>query len=60
MGVTLLGPTLLAFGSMAQQERFIPKILSGDELWCQGYSEPDAGSDLSNIKREQTLLMDTG
>ena len=56
MGVTLLGPTLLAFGSMAQQERFIPKILSGDELWCQGYSEPDAGSDLSNIKARADLV----
>tara|TARA_B100002051_G_scaffold36491_1_gene30166 strand:- start:15086 stop:16291 length:1206 start_codon:yes stop_codon:yes gene_type:complete len=56
MGVTLLGPTLLAFGSMAQQERFIPKILSGDELWCQGYSEPDAGSDLSNIKTRADLV----
>ena len=56
MGVTLLGPTLLAFGSKAQQERFIPKILSGDELWCQGYSEPDAGSDLSNIKTRAELV----
>ena len=56
MGVTLLGPTLLAFGSKVQQERFIPKILSGDELWCQGYSEPDAGSDLSNIKTRAELV----
>ena len=56
MGVTLLGPTLLAFGSKAQQERFIPKILSGEELWCQGYSEPDAGSDLSNIKTRADLI----
>jgi len=56
MGVTLLGPTLLAFGSKVQQERFIPKILSGDELWCQGYSEPDAGSDLPNIKTRAELV----
>jgi len=56
MGVTLLGPTLLAFGSRVQQERFIPKILSADELWCQGYSEPDAGSDLSNIKTRAELV----
>ena len=56
MGVTLLGPTLLAFASKSQQERFIPKILSGEELWCQGYSEPDAGSDLSNIKTRAELI----
>ena len=49
MGVTLLGPTLMAFGSSEQQKRFVPKILAGEELWCQGYSEPDAGSDLSNV-----------
>jgi len=50
MGVTLLAPTLLAFGSPEQCERFIPQILAGDEFWCQGYGEPDAGSDLANVK----------
>ena len=59
LGVTLLGPTLMAFGSEEQQQRFVPRILSGDELWCQGYSEPDAGSDLSNVKTRARLEGDS-
>ena len=49
IGETLLGPTLIAFGSAQQQARFLPPIVAGDELWCQGYSEPNAGSDLANV-----------
>ncbi|MCB1847955.1 MAG: acyl-CoA dehydrogenase family protein [Halieaceae bacterium] len=50
IGETLTGPTLIAFGSEAQQARYLPGILRGEDLWCQGYSEPSAGSDLANVR----------
>jgi alkylation response protein AidB-like acyl-CoA dehydrogenase len=50
IGETLTGPTLIAFGSEAQKAKYLPGIRAGKELWCQGYSEPSAGSDLANVK----------
>ena len=48
-GITLLGPTLFAFGTQDQQDRFLPAMASGAEIWAQGWSEPDSGSDLASI-----------
>jgi alkylation response protein AidB-like acyl-CoA dehydrogenase len=48
-GIFLLAPTLFEFGTPGQQDRFLPKMASGEETWCQGWSEPDAGSDLAGI-----------
>jgi alkylation response protein AidB-like acyl-CoA dehydrogenase len=54
-GEELLGPTLIEFGTPEQQQRFLPRILDVTELWCQGYSEPGAGSDLANVSTTAVL-----
>jgi alkylation response protein AidB-like acyl-CoA dehydrogenase len=55
MGENLLAPTLIEYGTAAQCERFLPGIKQGVERWCQGYSEPNAGSDLANVQTKAAL-----
>jgi alkylation response protein AidB-like acyl-CoA dehydrogenase len=49
-GVTMVGPVIYTFGNEAQKKRFLPRILSGEDWWCQGYSEPGSGSDLASVR----------
>lgn len=49
-GLTMVGPVIYTFGTPAQKAHFLPRILSGEDWWCQGYSEPGAGSDLANLR----------
>jgi alkylation response protein AidB-like acyl-CoA dehydrogenase len=57
-GIKMVAPVLMAFGSPQQQQRYLPKILSADEWWCQGYSEPGAGSDLAAVKTSAVRMRD--
>jgi alkylation response protein AidB-like acyl-CoA dehydrogenase len=57
LGIMLVGPTIIHWGTEEQKQRYVPKILSADELWCQGYSEPGAGSDVAGL---QTRAVEEG
>lgn len=57
-GIVMIGPLLIQHGTPEQQQRFLPRIVSGDDVWCQGYSEPNAGSDLAGLRTEAVLRHD--
>ena len=54
-GITMIGPTMLQYGTEEQKQEHIPKIVWGKRRWCQGYSEPNAGSDLANVQTKAVI-----
>jgi alkylation response protein AidB-like acyl-CoA dehydrogenase len=54
-GLSMLGPTLMKYGTAAQKARYLDRILTAEEIWCQGFSEPNAGSDLANLQTRAVL-----
>lgn len=54
LGLKMVGPVIFTFGSQAQKDYYLPRILSGEDYWCQGYSEPSSGSDLASLRTRAT------
>ncbi len=54
-GIINIGPVLIKFGTDAQRDKYLPKIIAGEHVWCQGYSEPNAGSDLASLRTEAVI-----